>query len=173
MATSKRKNIKKPSKPYPSYPLTAHNNGQWCKKIRGKIHFFGVWGDTQTALEKYLAVAAALHTGRQPSSENLHLDEVTVKDISNQYLTYQCEKVKTNDLRPRTFAEYRNIIECFAKFIGSTRTVSTITPLDFQRFRNKLTQKGLQNKNHGWVFTLLAEISRCFEACSNTPMRWI
>ena len=100
-------------------------------------------GDTQTALEKYLA--AALHTARQPTPEKLHSDELTVKDISNQYLTYQSEKVKTNDLRPRTFAEYRSIVECFAKFVGPTRVVSDLTPFDFQRFRNKLAQKGLQN----------------------------
>jgi hypothetical protein len=25
-----------PPKPYPEFPLTAHPNGQWCKKIRGK-----------------------------------------------------------------------------------------------------------------------------------------
>ena len=104
-------------------------------------------GDTQTALEKYLA--AALHTAQQPTPEKPHSDELTVKDISNQYLTYQSEKVKTNDLRPRTFAEYSSIVKCFAKFIGPARTVSTITPLDFQKFRNKLAQKGLQNNTHG------------------------
>ena len=30
---------RKPSKPYPSFPLAPHNNGQWCKKVRGKIYF--------------------------------------------------------------------------------------------------------------------------------------
>ena len=42
MAT-KRKQAK-PKKSYPSFPLTAHNNGQWCKKIRGKIHLLGGLG---------------------------------------------------------------------------------------------------------------------------------
>ncbi|MFA5864727.1 MAG: hypothetical protein WC975_08565 [Phycisphaerae bacterium] len=39
----------KPIKPYPTFPLTTHPNGQWCKKIRGKIHFFGVWADPEAA----------------------------------------------------------------------------------------------------------------------------
>ena len=59
---------KKPGKPYPSFPLTAHNNGQWCKKVRGRVHFFGVWADPQAALDNYLQVAADLHAGSQPGS---------------------------------------------------------------------------------------------------------
>ena len=52
---------KKPAKPRASFPLTAHPNGQWCKKIRGKVHFFGVWSDPDAALAAYLRVAADLH----------------------------------------------------------------------------------------------------------------
>lgn len=33
----------KPSKPYPDFPLTAHPVGQSCKKIGGRIPYFGPW----------------------------------------------------------------------------------------------------------------------------------
>ena len=84
---------KKPRKPYPSFPLTAHNNGQWCKKIRGKPHFFGVWADPQAALDNYLRVVADLHAGKQPPQATLSPDTVTIKDVCNHYLTHQQHKV--------------------------------------------------------------------------------
>ena len=33
-------NIGKLEKPYAGFPLTAHSSGVWCKKIRGKLHYF-------------------------------------------------------------------------------------------------------------------------------------
>jgi hypothetical protein len=33
----------KPSKPSLEFPLTTHPFGQWCKKIRGKLDYFGPW----------------------------------------------------------------------------------------------------------------------------------
>jgi len=56
----------KPKKPHPSFPLTAHANGQWCKRIRGRVHFFGVWADPEAALKEYKCQAADLHAGRLP-----------------------------------------------------------------------------------------------------------
>ncbi len=60
------KTRREPRKPHPSFALTAHPNGQWCKKIRGQVHFFGVWSDPEGALQRYRAVAGDLHAGRAP-----------------------------------------------------------------------------------------------------------
>jgi hypothetical protein len=73
----------KPKKPYSSFPLTSHANGQWCKKIRGKLHYyFGQWDDPGTALAQYLNVANDLHAGRKPRV-TLPDGRVLVKDVCN------------------------------------------------------------------------------------------
>jgi hypothetical protein len=74
----------KPRKPHPGFPLTAHSNGQWCKKTRGKVHFFGVWADPDGALDYYLKVARDLHAGREPQA--VLGDELTLKKLGNEYL---------------------------------------------------------------------------------------
>src|SRR5437016_13155388 len=73
----------KPAKPYPEFPLTAHPAGYWCKKIRGKIHYFGPWADPDGALAKYLEQQHDLHAGRTPRDDT---EAVTVKDVANRFL---------------------------------------------------------------------------------------
>lgn len=76
----------KPSKPYPEFLLFCHGSGQWAKKIRGKLFYFGVWSDPGAALKKYLEQEGALHTGRKPREAT---GGTTVKDIANAFLNHK------------------------------------------------------------------------------------
>ena len=83
MAPPQKSSRVKSKKPYPTFPLTPHANGQWCKKIRGKVHFFGVWIDPRAAQEEYNRQAADLHAGRQPVPR-AGVGEPTVKDLGRR-----------------------------------------------------------------------------------------
>jgi len=52
------------------FPLTLHPTGQYCKKINGKLYYFG--SNKKQALDRYLEEAAYLHSGRNamPISTN-------------------------------------------------------------------------------------------------------
>ena len=56
----------KPAKPYADFPLTANGNGQWSKKIRGTVYYFGKWDNPDAALAKYNEEREALEAGHDP-----------------------------------------------------------------------------------------------------------
>src|SRR5204863_931860 len=89
----------KPAKPYPEFPLTAHPAGYWCKKIRGKIHYFGPWDDPDDALAKYLEQKDALHAGRKPRENTA---ATTLNELCNAFLNAKQASVDTGELSPRT-----------------------------------------------------------------------
>jgi integrase len=145
---SARRRRHKPAKPSPSFPLTPHNNGQWCKKIRGKLYFFGVWEDPQAAHDKYLRTAADLHAGRQPRP-TISAKGVTVKQVCNHYLTFQLQKLDVGDIAPRWFEDCRRVVESFARSVGPGRLVSDLRSDDFQQYRQEVIQHGLNGKAKG------------------------
>jgi integrase len=125
----------KPSKPYPEFPLTAHPVGYWCKKIRGKLHYFGKWDDPDAALTKYLEQKDALHAGRKPREDT---EGLTVKQLSNALLNAKQALVDGGELSPRTWEGYMDACELLVSAFGKSRLVSDLRPDDFATLRNRL-----------------------------------
>ncbi len=128
----------KPSKPYPDFPLTAHPAGVWCKKIRGRLYYFGPWDDPDGALKSYLEQKDALHAGRTPRPDP---EAVTVRKVCNEFRQAKEALVDAGELSPRTLLEYTETTDLLAEHFGKGRLVSDIGPDDFARLRDKMTKK--------------------------------
>ncbi len=123
----------KPNKPYADFPLTAHASGKWCKKVRGKIHYFGTWDDPDTALQEWLEVRDELLGGADPKRND---DQADVARLRNTFLDSKDQQREQGDLSLRTLNDYHDACKRFADFIGKGRFLDGLTVADFARYRS-------------------------------------
>jgi integrase len=160
----------KPSKPYPDFPLTAHPAGYWCKKIRGKLHYFGKWDDPDGALKKYLEQKDDLHAGRTPRADPQVL---TVKDVANDFLNAKKEAQKAGELSPRTWADYRSIMVMLVSGLGKGRLVADLTPDDFAALKAKLAKRNGPARMSTVVQVIRCAFKHAYESGKTArPMRF-
>ena len=128
----------KPKKPRKDYPLTPHRNGQFCKKVRGRIHYFGTC--PTAALDEWLRIKDDLLAGREPRSDS---GEATVADICNQCLAYYADRRDNPDdkFTARSWTAYKAAAESFIEAFGRNRLVKVIMPVDFQVLRTQLAKR--------------------------------
>jgi integrase len=138
MTESNSTAARKPSKPYPEFQLTAHPAGYWCKKIRGKIHYFGRWDDPDGALASYLEQKDTLQAGRLPRPD---ASAATVRTICNHFLSVKKAARDANELSERTWKEYRETCDFLISKLGKHRLVEDLRPDDFAELRNKLAKR--------------------------------
>lgn len=128
----------KPDKPYADYPLTPNGNGQWSKKIRGRVFYFGPWSDPEAALSRYLDVRDDLQAGRTPRPKGD--DRLTLLELANEFLTVKKHKVETGELSPRTFGEYEATCEKLLGVLGKNLVVEEIQAQDLLKVRQSLAK---------------------------------
>jgi hypothetical protein len=127
----------KPAKPRPDFPLFPHATGRWAKKIRGKLHYFGPRADPDGALQKYLGQADALHAGRTPRPDP---EALRVKGVANAYLNAKKVALDAGELSPRTWDDYRSIMEMMVKGLGKGQSATGLAPQDFTTLKAKLAK---------------------------------
>jgi len=127
----------KPAKPSPDFPNTAHPAGVWCKKIRGKLHYFGPWDDPDGALTKYLKEKDDLHAGRTPREDT---GAATIKEVCNHFLNAKTTMMDAGELLPRTWREYKGTCDLLVKRLGKQRLVADLAPDDFAALRNYMSR---------------------------------
>lgn len=129
---------KKPNKPHPDFPLYAHRNGQWAKKIKGKTWFFGKWDDPDAALVSYLDERDEILAGRDPRRQRgvaTPVSGVTIADVVNLYLEALDARKLRGDVSTRHFSDCFRTGELIVKHFGRRATAESLRAADFAEFR--------------------------------------
>ncbi len=121
------------------FPLTLHCTGQYCKRIRGRIHYFG--RDKQEALRKYYEQASALHSGTDQTAALLP-SKLTLENLCNLYLDHQLGRAKAGEIRERQYHEQKPRLKAFADFIGRDRLVAEVKTIELLNYRKKRIEDG-------------------------------
>jgi len=128
-------NISKRKTRSDKFPLTLHPTGQYCKKIKGKVRYFGT--NKKKALEKYLAQATYLH-GAQSLAQKISNGKMTLKQLCDLYLRYQNSRVLVGDITAKHYNDLTYSLSRFMSFLGPGCRIENISTLDLQNYKRKL-----------------------------------
>ncbi len=126
----------KPHKPYPGFPLTPNGNGQWSKKIKGKVYYFGPWSDPEGALQHFLEVRDDLYAGRKPRTT----EGFTLGDLCNHFVAAKKRQQDVGEITLRTYHDYHCTCERLVASIDRNRLVEDLDVEDFGQLRQKLSE---------------------------------
>ena len=131
MSKSNKKNRKKRND---KFPLTLHPTQQYCKKIKGKLYYFGT--NKKQALQRYLEDAAILHSGKVVTRQS-DKESISIKYLCNLYLEQQEYRVSVDQIKMRQVYDQTLLLRDFVKFVGPNRIVSDISTMDIQNYIRK------------------------------------
>lgn len=119
------------------FPLWQRKDGRWCRKIKGRVHYFGT--DRQAALDEWLRVKDYLLAGRTPPTE-ADADALTLETLVNKYLEAKQSSIETGEYSDRSFRNAFLSCERFILHFGRRRLVSDIHQTDFAAYRTSLVE---------------------------------
>lgn len=129
--------ITKPSKPRSDFPLFAHRNGQWAKKIKGRLWYFGKWDDPDGALRNFVDQRDDIHAGRDPKRQTgvATPEGMTIANVVNHYLEGLNLKVVRGNLSARHFSDCVQTGAFIVKHFGRRASAGTLRAADFSAVR--------------------------------------
>jgi integrase len=138
-ATTSQATVRKPRH---DFPLTPHRGAkQWCKKINGRIHYFGKLDDPGAAEKRYLAERNDLAAGRVPRPAQVTAGRVDVAFACNAFLTAKRRRVDSGEIAERTWQELFTTCKSMTLAFGRDRLVSDLHGADFDDLRSKLAKR--------------------------------
>ena len=114
----------------PDFSLTKHPRGYYCKRILGRLHYFGKRNATKyEALRDYEAKRPYLEVGVEPPQ----FGGVRLEEALDRFLVAKEKRMKAAELSKRTFEEYKKQCERILVVISRQRNITSLLPSDFDR----------------------------------------
>ena len=136
------KNNSKRKTRFDKYPLTLHPTGQFCKKIRGKLYYFGT--NKKEAFRRYIDEAAYLQTGVSIRTSRTN-NNVNLLTLCNLYLEQQNSRIEAGEIKMRQVYDQTTFLRDFVKYLGRSRKISEVATIDLQKYRMRLIKQGKSN----------------------------
>ncbi len=129
----------KPKKPHKDFPLTPHPSGNWCKKVNGRIYYFG--HDADEALQRWLDEKDDLIAGRTRSSRTASPDAHLLRDLVNKFMEAKDAKLRSDELSIFTWRDHEAACNELVSAFGATRPIASLRADDFAKLRISWTDK--------------------------------
>jgi integrase len=142
-STRRKSRGKGPKKPRADFPLRVHKGtGYWCKKVRGRVHYFGKVADDpegKAALEEWLRVKDYLAAGREPPPKDSN--RLTLEGLCNHFMQNKERLRDAGEIQPASWREYHATCKSLLDILGKTRAADDVGPDEFERVRAKFSSE--------------------------------
>ena len=119
-------------------PLFKHRNGQWCKKVRGRLRYFGT--DLDEALKRWASEKDHLLAGLDPPRTDRN---PSIAELANLFMDATRKRVAAGDVRPDLPRHNERVIRRVIGTLGPSARLSSLTPAAWQRVRTDLASADL------------------------------
>src|SRR6056297_1406283 len=123
-----------PNRP-PGCPLFLHRNGNWAKKVRGRLRYFGK--DLDEALRKWVEEKDHLLAGMTPPRVD---SSPSLAELANLYLDHSRRMVAEGEVRGDHTARTQESLTRMVNSLGKQARLHLLTPEHWQRFRSDLSK---------------------------------
>ena len=114
---------------HPNYPLTPHPSGQWAKKVRGKLYYFGRLSEPDEALTLWLEEKDYLLAGLEPPTYTG--GGLTVGELCEQHSNDIEDRISRGELSVNTRGNYQPVRKLLYGSGLRNVQVDTLTPEHF------------------------------------------
>ena len=126
-------------KDHPGYPLTAHPSGQWSKKIRGHVYYFGRLDDPDAALALWNQEGEYLLAGLTPPE---YTNGMIVEELIGKHCIDVSDRVVTNHLSNATQRLYKVAYQLLKEAGIYKIAIQSIGPQHFTIIQGILERSG-------------------------------